>query len=181
MHTATCIPTNVLRSIPPPAAFPMSLPPSPLIAVLKSCRVACSAGASPNTIPVKAVNTSEYPQTCRSGFTFHTSRGAPCGKCASTNRAMPSIDQNATRDPSVPPRNAISRLSVNSCRTICQRLPPIDSRIAISLCLADARARSKFATFAHAIRRTNPTAASTTPPIANTTVRSSGRPINVAR
>ena len=149
--------------------------------MLKSCRVAWSAGASPNTIPVKAVKAKEYPQTRRSGWTSHTSLGAPCGKCASTNCAMPSIDQNARSDPSAPPKNAISRLSVNNCRTMRQRVPPIASRMAISFCLAEALASRRFATFAHAISRTSPTAASTTAPIPNTTLRSSGRPKKVAR
>src|SRR2546429_6835530 len=102
MHTATCTPTSALRSIPPLAAFPMNPPPSPFSAVLKSCLVAWSAGASPNTIPVNAVSPSEYPQTRRSGLTFHTSCAAPCGKCATINRAIPSTAQKATSDPTVP-------------------------------------------------------------------------------
>ena len=181
MHTAIWTPTSVLRNAPPLAALPITPRPSPFTAVLKSCLVACRAGTNPNTIPVMAVRASEYPQTCRSGFTFHTSGGPTSGKCASTNRAMPSIDQSATIDPKVPPRNAISRLSVSSCRTMRHRLPPIESRIAISFCLADARAKSRFATFAQAISNTNPTAARTTAPMPNTTLRSSGLTINVAR
>ena len=47
--------------------------------------------------------------------------------------------------------------SVSSCRTIRERLAPTARRTAISLLRVEARARSRLATLAQAISRTNPT------------------------
>ena len=58
----------------------------------------------------------------------------------------------------MPLTNASSTLSTRSCRMMRQRVAPIDTRTAISRERSAARARSRFATFAHAINRTNPTA-----------------------
>ncbi len=51
-------------------------------------------------------------------------------------------------------------LSVSICRRTRVRLAPIAARIAISFCRAALRARRRLATFAQAMRSTNPTAPS---------------------
>ena len=53
-------------------------------------------------------------------------------------------------------------LSISSCRTIRARPAPIAVRIEISLARPAARASSMFATSAHAISSTNPTAPNST-------------------
>ena len=71
---------------------------------------------------------------------------------------MPVKDQNASTDPNAPPINESRRLSVNNWRTRRHRLAPMDSRNAISLCLTEARASRRLATFAHATNSTSPKA-----------------------
>ena len=65
--------------------------------------------------------------------------------------------QIAMPKPATAPMPAKSRLSVRNCRNIRVRAAPIASRIATSLCRADARAVSRLARFAQAINRTKPT------------------------
>ena len=60
--------------------------------------------------------------------------------------------------PSRPAHAASTRLSTRSCRTMRQRLAPIDIRTETSCARVAARASSRLATFAHAISRTNATA-----------------------
>src|SRR5438552_2760428 len=64
--------------------------------------------------------------------------------------------------PTAAPKVARSTLSVRNCLVRRERLAPSASRSAISFCRTAARARRRFATFAHAIRSTNPTAPSST-------------------
>jgi len=66
----------------------------------------------------------------------------------------------APRSPSVPPIAAITTLSVSSWRTMRARPAPRARRIAISRCRTDDRASRRLATLAHAMRSTQPTAAS---------------------
>src|SRR6266851_3059442 len=61
--------------------------------------------------------------------------------------------------PSAAPSEASTKLSVSICRTNRPRLPPKARRTAISLRREAARANSKFATLAQAIRSTTATAA----------------------
>ena len=69
--------------------------------------------------------------------------------------------------PSAPPATASTRLSASICITSRRRPAPSAVRIATSFSRTDARTSSRFATFAHAISTTTPTAASS--------VRSAGR------
>ena len=64
--------------------------------------------------------------------------------------------------PPVPASSASTTLSVNICRTRRIRPAPTAARTTSSRPRADARASSRFATFAHAISNTNATAASST-------------------
>ena len=56
----------------------------------------------------------------------------------------------------MPPSTASTTDSVSNCASRCPRLAPIDRRTAISVLRAAARASSRFAMFAHAMRRTTP-------------------------
>ncbi len=63
--------------------------------------------------------------------------------------------QRATTSPATAPSAASSSDSVSSCPMSCQRLAPIDTRTAISLARAAARASSRLAMLAQAISSTN--------------------------
>ena len=69
-------------------------------------------------------------------------------------------DVRESSKPTPPPSAASNTLSVRNCRVSRERLAPSARRKAISFCRTAARARSRLATFAHAISRTNPTAPS---------------------
>ena len=73
---------------------------------------------------------------------------------------------HAMSTPSPPPAAASTTPSLNSWRTSRARLAPTEARIANSRRRAVARASSRFATFAHAIRSTRLTAASSPAPAA---------------
>src|SRR5205085_2667059 len=77
-------------------------------------------------------------------------------------RAAHTLARAARSRPSPPPASASSRLSVNSCRMMRTRPAPSAVRIAISFERDAARASRRFATFAHAIKSTKPTAPSRT-------------------
>ena len=70
------------------------------------------------------------------------------------------IPHTANSTPAPPPRSASSTLSVSNCLTMRIRLAPTLRRSAISRLRAAARASSRFATFAQASARINPTSAS---------------------
>src|SRR5207244_10260112 len=70
---------------------------------------------------------------------------------------MMTAEENASRTPKVPASTDKSSPSVSICRMMRVRLAPIDIRTAISLCLAVAPAKRRFATFTQAINKTNPT------------------------
>src|SRR5580704_14375306 len=67
---------------------------------------------------------------------------------------------HATKDPAEHAHNARTKLSINSCRAICQREAPRAERTAISFSRAVVRASSRFATLLHAINSSASTAAS---------------------
>ena len=71
---------------------------------------------------------------------------------------MRSSDHRAMTKPRLPPQRNRSMLSVRSCRIIRSREQPRAARTATSLWRFTPRARSKLATFAHAIRSTTPAA-----------------------
>ena len=64
------------------------------------------------------------------------------------------VDDRASRIPGTAALDAISALSISSCRTTRRRVAPSDTRSAISLRRAAPRASSMFATFAHATSKT---------------------------
>ena len=66
----------------------------------------------------------------------------------------PTLLQCATTNPASPPPSARSTLSVNSCERSLARLTPNARRTAISRRRRNARAKSRFATFAQAISST---------------------------
>ena len=117
-------------------------------------RVAWKAGARPNTIPVinemPNVNASTQPSIRIISMRAIFPAGAKAIKAGTP--------QTASKTPDAPPARATSALSVSNCRISRQRPAPRAARTAISSCLPDARARSRLATFAHAISSTNPTA-----------------------
>ena len=59
--------------------------------------------------------------------------------------------------PTIPPRTDSTQLSTSIWRIRRPRDAPSDKRTASSLCRMNARAISRFATFAHAISSTRPT------------------------
>ena len=75
------------------------------------------------------------------------------GTSVDTSKRVPQI---ASRSPGGPAGDRDERLSVRSCRTIRQRLPPIASRNAISLRRAVPRASSMFARLRHEMSSTSP-------------------------
>ena len=71
---------------------------------------------------------------------------------------MADTPQMAMPTPAAPPATESRRLSVRSCRTIRVRGAPSVARSATSPSRSEARTRRRFATFAHAMSRTMPTA-----------------------
>ncbi len=70
------------------------------------------------------------------------------------------MPRNARATPTTAPRSESRTLSVRSWRSRRLRVAPIASLTAISLCRLAARASSRLATFAQAIRSTSATAPS---------------------
>ena len=116
-------------------------------------RTASSAGAKPKISPAKT----EIPKlnACTGPLSEISSRRGMCGGLSNFSAATP---QRAKSSPSAQPNSASSTLSVRSCRRIRVRPAPSAHRIPISRWRTDARPSSRFATFAHTITRTNPTA-----------------------
>ena len=114
----------------------------------------CSAGARPkmNAVPrqIAARNANTMPSSVNL-----IQYGFPTSATAASKSRMPMIDNP---NPSTPLRIASRTLSTSSCRTMRNRVAPSEMRTEISRARFADRARSRFATFAHAIRRTKPTA-----------------------
>ena len=125
----------------------------PLSAGRTSTRVAWIAGARPNTTPVSRERAAATPST----FQLSSARGIKFGCPLASSRPRKRMPQIAKSTPRTPPRDASTTLSVSNCRTTRSRLAPTLSRNAISRRRAAARASSRFAIFAHAIARINPT------------------------
>ena len=143
-----------IRLRPRPSVAPR--PPS-LSDSFMSIRALWMAGASPKRTPVKSVAPSVKPSTGRSRL-VSPKRGTSCGM-RDESRATP---QSAKSRPSRPPTHASSVLSVSNWRMMRARLAPSATRTAISRPRPAARASNRFATLAHAIKSTNPTAPSRT-------------------
>jgi hypothetical protein len=137
----------------------LSLPPRPpsLRASTGSRRLDHHAGAIPNNRALTVVIASTYPRTTQSNSNVDT-RSIPAGWIACSARVP--HQPNAT--PAAPPTSAMTRLSVSACRTRRRRPAPSASRSAASRSRPDAFTSIRFPTFAHAMSRSSPTAASST-------------------
>ena len=113
---------------------------------------------------IKMVNVSTRASSLSSTKLFATTAGR-----YDQRMSRPHFPNNS---PIAPPPSPRRKLSVSNWRISCERPAPIASRIAISRRRAEARARSRLATFEHAMSRTSPTIVSNTAP-----PRSSGRRI----
>ena len=119
----------------------------------RSMRDACTAGTTPNS-RLAATEATSVKASTRPSIPISAARGSPSGASA-TNAATP---QRASTRPAPADTAASSRLSVINCATIRPRPAPSAARTASSLARPVARAISRFATFAHAINNTRPTA-----------------------
>ena len=152
MDKATCNNTSALprlkRECPPttPRAFV-------LMAACGSTRVPRSAGAIPNNNPVNSATTMVKERTRASTVRSRNARVPNDGK--NPNRTPHPHFANSA--PNAAPANERRRLSVRNWRIKRARSAPRAMRIAISRCRDAARARSRFATLAQAIKSTNPT------------------------
>ena len=122
-------------------------------AVHRSARLARSAGTKPKTRPVRTVMPSVNSKMRASGAGRMSSGFPSTGTSASNPRVM----AKASAMPAAPPASDSTMLSTSNWRTNRPRVAPSDSRTEISFCLAKARAISRLATLAQAIRSTNPT------------------------
>ena len=148
-ETASCVTISPPRRLRWPSTWRSVL----LRAALTPPRVALSAGNRPATRALATAITAAYPSSRQSGsIRMRTGIGS-----GSSTWLMKPASQRLIRSAAPAPRSASSRLSANSWRTIRRRPAPRASRIASSWRRADARASSRFETFAHAIRSTRPT------------------------
>ncbi len=108
----------------------------------------------PNSKPVVTATAAVKRSTCPS-IVKRIQNGIPPRMLALIHCSRP----KAKATPSAAPVRATSTLSVRSCRTTRQPSAPSATRTAISFERAVARASSRLATLAHAMRSTNPTAA----------------------
>jgi hypothetical protein len=140
--------------VPVPAAAPR---PPPLIAADTFTRAVWAAGARPKRKPV-ASDTPVANTTTDESSAIGPAPGAPAPASEASNGTL----QTANAIPTTPPASASTTHSTNNCDATRARLAPIAARIAISFWRPTARASRRFATFAHAISSTNPTAAAST-------------------
>ena len=150
-NSATTSPSRIRdpdRPVSPPRPASLSVP-------MSAPRVACAAGNTPNSSPVPTASAIANRITVRS-TAIASRRGMPSGFIP----IRTSTPQTASSRPRPAPSRLSSRLSVSSCRTSLERPAPSAVRMAISDPRAAARARSRLATFAHAISSTKPTAPS---------------------
>ena len=116
-----------------------------------------NTGIAPNSRPAASDNPSVKSRTGRSSV-MSSSRGRLPGASATSSRNAP----NARPSPTTPPRRPSVTLSSSSSRAIRADPAPSAARIASSCCRDSALTRSRFATFAHAMRRTSPIVAIST-------------------
>ena len=153
-ETATSPMTNKPRSrfplLPPPASRPPSFNVS-----FRFKWEDWRAGARPNPIPVTMATNAVKISTLASMLIVCT-----CAIVAGMNVFSIRMPPTARSKPNPAPNTASKTLSVRNWRVTRERLAPSASRSAISFCRTAARASSRFATLAQAMRRTNPTAPS---------------------
>ena len=118
-----------------------------------SGRLARSAGSRPKTRPVTSVSAEREQQDAHVGRRYDEQRLSSDGY----QREQPAREQDREREARSAARIDSTRLSTSSCFTSRPLEAPSESRTAISFCRMNARAISRFATFAHAISSTSPT------------------------
>jgi hypothetical protein len=134
-----------------PAVMPR--PPSAMAATGR-VRLACSAGAMPQA-RVVATATAAANSHAVQPIPISLARGRSAGIDAMSSDCV----HIAARTPAEPPMATRTRFSVSSCRINRPRPAPSASRIEISRWRVDARASSRFATFAQPMSRMSATAA----------------------
>ena len=119
----------------------------------RSMRAPRRAGPTPKSTTVTTVTASVNSST-------EVSSGTPwtCGSRSAASRPSTRELHAASASPRIDPPSASSRLSTNSWRAMRHGLAPRQARSAISRVRALARASSRLATLAQAIRSTVPTA-----------------------
>ena len=120
-------------------------------------RSVCSAGAIPKRSPEKSATAAENART----VPFRWMPSAR-GRSEGANESSAERPSRARTSPATPPSTATMTLSVRSWRTMRARPAPIAARIETSRMRPSPRTRRRFATFAHAMRSTMPTAPSMT-------------------
>ncbi len=154
-ESATSETTSTLRVLPPLAS---ELPRLPCFsASFTSVRVKRSEGIKPASTPVKIETTRVNTKTCVSSVTS-TKRGS---RSASIFTISPMLAR-ARSNPRAPPATDNTTVSAKMWRTMATRPAPKAVRIAISLRRAKVFAKTRFATFAHAISKTKATAPKST-------------------
>ena len=116
-------------------------------------RIACTAGTSPNTSPVRIDTPTANTATGHASPMF-----CARGSAAALAALRSDTPHKATSNPAAPLTHARTTLSIRSCRKIRPRPAPSAKRSAISLRRPTPRASSRLATFAQAISRTSTTA-----------------------
>ncbi len=115
--------------------------------------VAWRAGATPKKNAVRSVAPVVKSSTDESMWT-----PSARGRRASSPEGSSWTPHMATSMPRSPPHDASTRLSTANCRARRARPAPSATRIDISRCRTVVRASMRFATLAHAISRSRPTA-----------------------
>ena len=115
------------------------------------------AGARPKKIPARNEIRKEMPSRRASRPTEFRP-----GTSTGIRRTSIRTDASPSASPRPPPSSPSATLSVSSWQVARWRLAPRAALTAISLCRPVARANSRFATVAHTISRTQPTAPSRT-------------------
>ena len=146
-----CAATIALRARCFPAAS-MPVRPDSLSDVAKSTFDVASAGAVPNSRPVRMETSAVKPSTRKSVV---TPRGMVPGASEARISRRPT---HPSPTPRVPPAVERSTLSVSNCRITRTRPAPRADRTATSVRRAGPRASCRPATFAHAINSTKATA-----------------------
>src|SRR6266849_3951986 len=120
---------------------------------VRAARDECRAGARPKIKPVKIARPPVRPST-RQSMCTSIKRGVSAGSRA-LSKESPFV---ARINPSRPPTDASSTLSVSSCLTMRHRPAPKATRMPTSFSRVASRERVRLATLAQAIRRTSVTA-----------------------
>ena len=180
MQTATCAPTSECRRTPPPARPPN--PPSTLFQSRVQIGSRCLQRRRQSKHHAGNQRQQQRIAQARARQELDSRPVAEIHAANAKSQNAKAPRTTRTREPTraAPPISASITLSVSNCRINLHRLAPTESRTAISLCRAVARASIKFATFAQAISSTKPKPTKITAAAPITKLCSSGLPRNVA-